>query len=84
MPVRELSGCSIIIAHAAIDEKPEDKAIEKIYNEYPRRGITIVLGDMNAQIGKQDIYIPTIGKCSLYSQSNNNGLRLILLTLEER
>jgi exonuclease III len=76
-------NCSIINVHAPTEEKPEEgkgafyEVLEKIYDECPRGDIKIVLGDMNAQIGKEDIYIPTIGKHSLHSQSNDNVLRLI-------
>jgi hypothetical protein len=50
---------------------------KKIYNACPRHNIKIVLGDMNAQIGKEDIYYPTIGKHCLHNHSNGIGLRLI-------
>jgi exonuclease III len=76
-------NCSIINAHVPTEEKPEEEkeafyeTLKKTCDECPRGDIKIVLGDMNAQIGKEDIYLPTIGKCSLHSQSNDNGLRLI-------
>jgi hypothetical protein len=76
-------NCSIINVHAPTEEKPEDEketfyeGLEKTYDKCPRGDIKIGFGDMNAQIGKEDIYLPTIGKSSLHSQSNDNGQRLI-------
>jgi len=32
---------------------------------------------MNAQVGKGEIYRPTIGSHSLYESTNDNGYRLI-------
>jgi exonuclease III len=79
----KFSNCSIINAHAPAEEKPEEEkeavyeVLEKTYDACSRGDIKIVLGDMTAQIGKEDIYIKTIGKHSLHSQSNDNELRLI-------
>jgi len=47
-----------------------------VYNAIPRRTIKIILGDMNANIGLENIYRPIIGKESLLSMSNDNGGRL--------
>jgi hypothetical protein len=38
---------------------------------------TKVRGDLNAKVGKEDIYRPTIGKCSGHAKYNDNGIRLI-------
>ncbi|KAK4871849.1 hypothetical protein RN001_015973 [Aquatica leii] len=36
----------------------------------------IILGDLNAKIGKEETLRPHIGKHSLHDQSNDNGLRI--------
>ena len=43
----------------------------------PSYDVTIVIGDMNAQVGKEEMYHPTIGKQSLHEITNDNGYRLI-------
>lgn len=43
--------------------------------------IKIVLGDLNAQTGREDCYSPAIGKNSLHEVTNDNGNRLIQLAL---
>jgi hypothetical protein len=37
----------------------------------------IIIGDMNAKVGKEDAYRPVIGKYSLHNKSNDNSMRLI-------
>jgi endonuclease/exonuclease/phosphatase family metal-dependent hydrolase len=36
-----------------------------------------MLGDFNAKIGREDIFIPTIGNESLHEINNDNGVRLV-------
>jgi hypothetical protein len=43
----------------------------------PGHCIKLLLGDMNAQVGKENTYKTTIGKHSLHNRSNDNGIRLI-------
>jgi exonuclease III len=75
-------NCSLINIYAPTEEKCEDEKeafymlLEKTYDSCPRNDIKIILGDKNAQIGKEDIYYPTIGKCSLHDHNNDNGQRL--------
>jgi hypothetical protein len=79
---------SIINVHAPHNLRPEkDKddfyfRLEKIYNECPRHDIRIVLGDLNAQVGREEVFRPTVGKFSLHGESNENGLRLINFAAE--
>jgi hypothetical protein len=40
--------------------------------------VTIIIGDLNVKIGREDIYRPTTGKYSGHTNSNNNGIKLII------
>jgi hypothetical protein len=37
----------------------------------------ILLGDLNAKVGRKDIFKPTIGNESLHEISNDNGVRVV-------
>jgi hypothetical protein len=43
----------------------------------PSYDVQIFIGDMNAQVRKEEMYCPTIGKQSLHEKTNDNGYRLI-------
>ncbi|XP_022161478.1 uncharacterized protein LOC111027411 [Myzus persicae] len=51
--------------------------LEQVYDTIPSHCIKVLLGDMNAQVGKENTYKTTIGEHSLHDQSNDNGVRLI-------
>lgn len=79
---------SLINAHA-----PHNKALDadkdayyeklgQIYDTCPKHDVKIVLGDFNAQVGKEEDYRPTIGKYSLHETSNDNGQRMIFFAAE--
>jgi hypothetical protein len=74
---------SIINVHAPHNGRPDKEKddfyslLEKTYNERPRHDIRIVIGDLNAQVGREEEFRPTIGKFSMHPESNENGLRLI-------
>jgi endonuclease/exonuclease/phosphatase family metal-dependent hydrolase len=79
---------SIINAHAPHNLRPEKEKdefyarLEKTYKECPKHDIRIVIGDLNAQVGREEIYRPTIGRFSLHRETNENGLRLINFAAE--
>lgn len=52
--------------------------LEQLYNDMPSYCIKLLLGDMYAQVGKENTYKTTIGKHSLHDRSNDNGIRLII------
>jgi hypothetical protein len=51
--------------------------LDEIHGECPKRDCKIIIGDMNAKVGKKQIYRPVIGKHRLHKMSNDNGMRLI-------
>jgi hypothetical protein len=52
-------------------------ALERGYDISPRNDVKIVLGDFNAQVGKEAVSFPTVGNYILHSLTNYNGSRLI-------
>jgi hypothetical protein len=74
---------SVVNEHAPHNQRPEDekdafyRQLDKVYDQCPRNDIKIVIGDLNAQIGREKIFKPTIGGFSLHSESNENEVRLI-------
>jgi hypothetical protein len=50
------------------------------YDACPKYDVKLVIGDLNAQIGKEAIYYPTIGKEAFHQERNENGKRLIHFT----
>ena len=51
--------------------------LRNLYDTCPRNNVKLIIGDLNAQIGKEAIYYPTIGEKAFHQESNENGKRLI-------
>jgi endonuclease/exonuclease/phosphatase family metal-dependent hydrolase len=48
-----------------------------LYDACPKHDVKLIIGDLNAQIGKEAVYYPTIGKEAFQQENNENGKRLI-------
>ena len=76
---------SIINAHAPTEDKSDTEkdafydGLRNLYDACPKHDVKLIIGDLNAQIGKEAIYNPTIGKEAYHQESNENGKRLIHL-----
>ncbi|XP_038116868.1 uncharacterized protein LOC119769050 [Culex quinquefasciatus] len=51
--------------------------LEQKFDSCPQRDVKIVIGDMNARIGREEMYKPVIGPNSLHTVTNDNGQRCI-------
>lgn len=52
-------------------------SLENTYDSLPNHCVKLIMGDLNAQIGQEEIYKSIVGKHSLHERSNNNGINLI-------
>jgi Reverse transcriptase (RNA-dependent DNA polymerase) len=74
---------SIINVHCPHEGRPDDEKeafyeqLEEVYDGCPLRDVKIVIGDLNAQVGREAMYRPVIGPNSLHAVSNNNGQRCV-------
>ena len=74
---------TLINVHAPMEVSAEEEKesfydlLQKTYEESTSYNVKNVIGNMNAQVGKEDTYCPTIGKQSLHENTNDNGYRLI-------
>jgi len=72
---------SIINAHAPTEDKSDTEkdafydGLRNLYDACPKRDVKLIIGDLNAQIGKEAI----IGREAYHQESNGNGKRLIHL-----
>jgi exonuclease III len=74
---------SVLNIHAQTEDKTEDvkdnfyEELECVFDKLPKYHMKILLGDVNAKVGKEDILKPTIENESLREISNDNGVRLV-------
>jgi hypothetical protein len=77
--------CSIIVlnAHAPCENKGDDvkdsfyEELGRVFDQFPRYDMKILLGDFNAKVGRENIFKPTIENESLHEISNNNEVRAV-------
>ncbi|XP_062558075.1 uncharacterized protein LOC134222947 [Armigeres subalbatus] len=73
----------IINVHCPHEGRPDDEKeafyaqLEQTYDGCPLRDVKIVIDDMNAQVGREEMYRPVVGPNSLHTVSNDNGQRCI-------
>ena len=74
---------SIVNGHASTETSDNEEkdgffdALERTYDISPRNYTKIVIGDFNAQVGKEAVNFHMTGKYSLHSLTNDNGSWLI-------
>jgi hypothetical protein len=51
------------------------KELEPVFDKFPKYHMNILLGDFNAQIGREDILKQTIENAYLHKITNDNGLK---------
>jgi hypothetical protein len=77
--------CNIIVVnvHAPCDDTSDDikdsfyEDIGRVFDQFPRYDMKILLGDFNAKVGREDIIKLTIGNESAHEISNDNGIRAV-------
>ena len=69
--------------HAPSEEKSDDvkvsfyEELEQVFDHFPKYHMKMLLGDVNAKVGRENIFKPTIRQESLHHGSNDNGFRLV-------
>jgi hypothetical protein len=74
---------SVINEHVPMEDRDETEKeefynhLERTYDTAPSNDIKMIIGDLNAKLGKKEIYKDTIGKQSLHTDFSDNGQRII-------
>jgi hypothetical protein len=69
--------------HAPSEEKRDEakdsfyEESEQVFYHFPKYHMKVLLGDFNAKVGREDVFMPTIGNESLHQDSNDNGVRIV-------
>jgi exonuclease III len=77
--------CHIIVlnVHAPTEDESDVvkdsfyEELERVFDNFHKYQMKILLGDFNAKVGREDIFKPAIGYESLHKISNGNGVRLV-------
>jgi hypothetical protein len=83
--------CNIIIlnVHAPCEDKGDDEKdsfyeeLGRVFGQFPRYDMKILLGHFIAELGKENIFKPTIGNETLHEISNDNGVRVVHFATSE-
>ena len=78
--------CNIVLnMNAPSEEKSYNskdslyEELEQVFDHFPEYRMKIILVDFNAKVGRENIFIPTIGNESLHQDSNDNGVRIVII-----
>jgi hypothetical protein len=69
--------------HAPCEDKGDGvkdsfyEELGRVFDQFPRYDMKILLGDFNAKVGRENVFKPTIGKESLHEINNDNGVRIV-------
>jgi len=78
---------ALVNVHGPTEDKDELEKedfchkLDNVIDKIPNHDMKIILGDFNMKIGKEEKYIPTIGKHSIDDRSNDNGMQVIDLAV---
>ena len=70
---------TLINIYTTTEDKGEDikeqfyEKLQRTQNRVPKHDVTIILGDMNAKVGKENVFSQVVGRCTLHDISNENG-----------
>jgi hypothetical protein len=53
------------------------KKLVRVFDQFPRYNMKILLGDFNPKVGRGDTFKLTIGSKSLQEISNDSGVRVV-------
>jgi hypothetical protein len=73
----------ILNVHAPTEDKTDDvkdgfyEELKRIFDKFPKYHINILLGNVNAEVRREDIFKPTIVNEGLHEISNDNGVRVV-------
>jgi exonuclease III len=79
--------CNIFVVnvHTPCEDKSDDvkysfyEELGRVFDQFSRYDLKILLGDFNVKVGREDIFKPTIGNESSYKSSNDTGVRVVNL-----
>jgi hypothetical protein len=53
------------------------EGLGRVFDQFPRHDMKILLGNCNAKVGREDIFKPTIGNESSIETRNDNRVRVV-------
>jgi hypothetical protein len=75
--------------HAPTEDKGDDmkdsfyEELKRVSNPFPKNHMKITLGDLNAKVGREDIFKVTIAEESFHDVINNNWVSIVNFATSE-
>jgi hypothetical protein len=84
--------CNVIVLnlHAPCEDKRDDikenfhDELGRVFDQFPRYDMKIVLGNFNAKVGRENIFKPTIGNESLHEITKDNGVIVVNVATSQK
>jgi hypothetical protein len=74
---------TVVNVHSPCEDTSDDlkdsfyEELGRVIDQFPTYDMKIMLCDLNAKVGREDIFKPTIGNDSSHEISNYNGVRVV-------